>query len=318
MRAVILAGGLGTRLRPYTTIIPKPLVPVGDRPILQHIIEHLVASGVYDIDLCVNYLGALIQTYFTHATALPERARLRWHWESEPLGTAGALSVVPDLDETFIAMNGDVLTSLDYRELTDFHQQSGAALTIAMQEKTINIDLGVIETAGGRVTGYLEKPTLSYDVSMGIYVYEPRALRCLADGPCQFPDLVLRLLDAGEAVAAFRSCDSWYDIGTPDEYERAVSDLALLGCPGVALEAAVSSAGPSASRTHKRLSTAFDRNNEATSMPDVASAIALASAASAPSPRAAKRLAATSAAEVHPSTNAVNSTNPTTPASANI
>ncbi len=285
MRAVILAGGLGTRLRPYTTIIPKPLVPVGDRPILQHIIENLVIAGVHDIDLCVNYLGALIQTYFAHATALPQEARLRWFWEKEPLGTAGALTVVPDLDEPFIAMNGDVLTSLDYRQLVDFHQQSGAALTIAMQEKTVNIDLGVIEREGSRVTGYLEKPTLRYDISMGIYVYEPVALRYLPDGPCQFPDLVLRLLAAGETVAAFRSRDSWYDIGTPDEYERAVNDIALLDRVGAELDAAVSSAGPSATRTHRRLSTMLDTKKEATSMPEMASATAPASAESATSPR---------------------------------
>jgi NDP-mannose synthase len=313
MRAVILAGGLGTRLRPYTTIIPKPLVPVGDRPILQHIIENLVIAGVNDIDLCVNYLGALIQTYFAHATALAEQVELRWHWEHEPLGTAGALRVVPDLDETFIAMNGDVLTSLDYRELTEFHEQSGAALTIAVQERTVNIDLGVIEGNGGLVTGYREKPTLRYDISMGIYVYEPVALHYLPEGPCQFPELVLRLLAAGETVAAFRSCDSWYDIGTPDEYERAVSDLALFE----GLDA-VSSARPRARRTHNRLSTALDTNKEATSMPDAASATAAASAASAPSPRAAKRFAATNAVHTHASTKPVNNKKPTNPASASI
>jgi NDP-sugar pyrophosphorylase family protein len=98
-------------LRPYTTIIPKPLVPVGDRPILEHIIRQLAAAGACDIDLCVNYLGELIETYFARSTRLPPGIDLRWHWEDEPLGTAGALKCVPDLDETFIAMNGDVLTS---------------------------------------------------------------------------------------------------------------------------------------------------------------------------------------------------------------
>jgi NDP-sugar pyrophosphorylase family protein len=318
MRAVILAGGLGTRLRPYTTIIPKPLVPVGDRPILQHIIENLVVAGIYDIDLCVNYLGALIQTYFAHATALPEQVHMRWHWEREPLGTAGALTVVPDLDETFIAMNGDVLTSLDYRELADVHQQSGAALTIATQEKTVSIDLGVIDRDGSWVTGYREKPTLRYDISMGIYVYEPSALRYLPDGPCQFPDLVLRLLAGGETVAAFRSRDRWYDIGTPDEYERAVSDLALLDLRGVVVDAAESRAGPNASRTHNRRSTALDTKKAATSMPDVASATAPASDALASSPRAAKRLPASRAVHVHRSAKPTNNKKPTTPASASI
>ena len=226
MRAVILAGGLGTRLRPYTTIIPKPLVPIGDRPILEHIIGRLGASGVRKVDLCVSHLGELIQLYFQQAAILPE-IELDFHWEDEPLGTAGALRTVPDLDETFIAMNGDILTALDYAELVAFHRDQGAALTIATHSKKVDIDLGVIETNGDGVVGYREKPTLNYDVSMGIYVYEPRALEFLPDGVCSFPDLVLRLLEAGEKVAAFKSDAEWYDIGTVGEYERAIADTKL-------------------------------------------------------------------------------------------
>jgi NDP-mannose synthase len=225
MRAVILAGGLGTRLRPYTTIIPKPLVPVGDRPILEHIIDQLASAGVRDIDLCVNYLGELIETYFARTTHLPSGVDLRWHWEDEPLGTAGALKCVPDLDDTFIAMNGDVLTSLDYRALVDFHQAAEADLTIAMKEKTVKVDLGVIESVDGVVTGYVEKPTIRYEVSMGVYVYEPWVLSELPDGPCQFPDLVHILLETGYKVAAMSTNASWYDIGTPGEYERAMNDM---------------------------------------------------------------------------------------------
>jgi len=213
------------RLRPYTTVLPKPLVPVGDRPILEHILRRLSACGVNEADLCVSHLGELIRVYFSQAKALPEGMELRWHWEDEPLGTAGALKIVPDLRETFIAMNGDVLTTLDYRELVAHHRETGAALTVAMHAKAVNIDLGVIETVDGLITGYTEKPTLRYDVSMGIYVYEPRCLAFLPDGPSQFPDLVHLLLAAGEKVAAFRTDAEWYDIGTFDEYERAVADL---------------------------------------------------------------------------------------------
>ena len=226
MRAVILAGGLGMRLRPYTTILPKPLVPVGDRPILEHILRRLAGCGVTDIDLCVGHLGELIQVYFSQSSALPDGLQLRWHWEDEPLGTAGALRLVEDLDETFIAMNGDILTTLDYGALVEHHRRSGAALTVAMHAKRVDIDLGVIESDDGFITGYREKPTLHYDVSMGIYVYEPRALRLLpAEGPCQFPELVHRLLGAREPVGAYRTDAEWYDIGTFEEYERAVRDL---------------------------------------------------------------------------------------------
>jgi NDP-sugar pyrophosphorylase family protein len=208
-------------------VLPKPLIPVADHPILEHILRGLAASGVRRVDVCLGRpLGGLIQTYFSQATALPAGLELAYYWEEEPLGTAGALRGIPDLDGRFIVMNGDILTTLDYGALLEAHQASGAALTIAMHRETVGISLGVIECVDGQVLGYREKPKLTYDVSMGIYVYEPRALDALpAEGPCQFPDLVLRLLDAGEVVHAFRSDAVWYDIGTLGEYERALADL---------------------------------------------------------------------------------------------
>ena len=211
------------RLRPYTTILPKPLVPVGDRPILEHILRRLHACGVREVDLCVGHLGELIQVYFTQSDSLPTDLEMRWHWEDAPLGTAGALRVVPGLSGTFIAMNGDILTTLDYGELVAFHERAQAALTVAVHAKRVPIDLGVIESNGERITGWREKPQLDYEVSMGIYVYDARALGYLpAEGPCQFPDLVQSLLAAGETVAAFRSEAEWFDIGTVPEHQRAV------------------------------------------------------------------------------------------------
>jgi NDP-sugar pyrophosphorylase family protein len=225
MRAVILAGGLGTRLRPFTTVIPKPLVPVGDRPVLEHIMRSLHSAGVRRIDLCVSHLGDLIRLYVSQLNLNPE-VQLDFHSEEEPLGTAGALTLVPDLAGTFIVMNGDILTTLSYRALMDFHHEREAALTIARRAERVQIDLGVIEGRDGFVTGYREKPTLDYHVSMGIYVYDERALRHLPDGRCQFPELVLRLLDAGERVAAFAADDAdWFDIGTFGEYERAAEEF---------------------------------------------------------------------------------------------
>ncbi|HTE63235.1 MAG TPA: sugar phosphate nucleotidyltransferase [Solirubrobacteraceae bacterium] len=224
MRAVILAGGLGTRLRPYTTVIPKPLVPIGDRPVLEHIIRSLARCGVDRIDLCVSHLGQLICVYLANAD-LPPEPQLAFHWESEPLGTAGALSSVPDLEGTFIVMNGDVLTTLDYRYLLECHRRQDAALTVAMHSQRVDIDLGVIESDRGLVRNYIEKPTLRFQVSMGIYVYDARALRYLPGGACQFPELVLRLLAAGERVAAYESDADWFDIGTVGEYERAAADV---------------------------------------------------------------------------------------------
>jgi NDP-sugar pyrophosphorylase family protein len=224
MRAVVLAGGLGTRLRPYTTVIPKPLVPIGNRPVLEHIIRSLGKCGVDRIDLCVSHLGELILVYLANAE-LPPDLQLGFHWEREPLGTAGALGAIDDLEGTFIAMNGDILTNLDYREVIEYHHEREAALTVAMRSQRVNLDLGVMECDDGYVSNFIEKPSLSYQVSMGVYVYDERALRYLPDGTCQFPDLVLRLLAAGERVAAFQSDADWFDIGTMGEYERAAADV---------------------------------------------------------------------------------------------
>lgn len=226
MQAVILAGGLGTRLRPYTTVIPKPLVPVGDRPVVEHIVHALARSGAHRIDLCVSHLGELIQLYFSQMV-IPDGIQLAFHWEDEPLGTAGALRLVPDLNDTFIAMNGDVLTNLDYCALVDYHREREAILTIAMQTKAVQVELGVIKQVEGFVNDYVEKPLLDYHVSMGIYVYERRALDYLPPGPCQFPDLVLRLIAGNERVAAYLTEADWFDIGTIEEYERASKAIAI-------------------------------------------------------------------------------------------
>lgn len=222
-RAIILAGGLGMRLRPYTMVLPKPLIPIGDRPILEHIIRQLRAVGVRRVDLCLGrHLGTLIQTYFSQAV-LPDDVEVAFHWEDTPQGTAGALRNIPDLDEPFVAMNGDILTTVDFRQLLATHREREAALTIAMQRERVEVALGVIDCEDGRITGYHEKPSLTYDVSMGIYVYDPRALRHLpSEGACQFPELVLRLIAAGEHVVPFRTDAVWYDIGTLADYERAL------------------------------------------------------------------------------------------------
>jgi NDP-mannose synthase len=224
VRAVVLAGGLGTRLRPYTTVIPKPLVPIGNRPVLEHLIRSLGKSGVDRIDLCVSHLGELILVYLANAD-LPPDLQLAFHWEREPLGTAGALGAIDNLGGTFIAVNGDVLTNLDYREVVEFHHEREATLTVAMRSQRVNLDLGVIECDDGLVHGFIEKPTITCQVSMGVYVYDERALQFLPEGQCQFPDLVLRLLEAGERVAAFQSDADWFDIGTMGEYERAAAEV---------------------------------------------------------------------------------------------
>lgn len=221
MRAAILAGGMGTRLAPYTTVLPKPLVPVGDRPILELILHQLSLAGVDRVDLCVGHLGELIRAYFTQSGTAPEGIELNYHYEDEPQGTAGA---VRDLERTggpMLVMNGDILTDLDYAELIAHHVERDAALTIASHSKEVKIDLGVIVGADSEVDNYIEKPTLNYEVSMGIYVYSPRAVEHIPDGRFDFPDLVLALIAAGEPVSKYRFAGRWYDIGTASELERA-------------------------------------------------------------------------------------------------
>ena len=223
MKTVILAGGKGTRLAPYTTVFPKPLVPIGDRPILEIIVRQLVRQGFGDILLSVGHLGELIEAYFQNGHRNIPGLQLDYYRESQPLGTAGSLAMIPGLDDTFLAMNGDILTTLDFKSLVDYHKVQEAALTIAMHRKEVPIDLGVLETnMSGRLTSFHEKPKYSFDVSMGVYVYEPRVLRYIPKGQyLDFPDLVKLLLEMGEKVAGFRSQDYWLDIGRREDYELA-------------------------------------------------------------------------------------------------
>jgi len=227
-RAVILAGGLGTRLRPYTTILPKPLMPVGDRPILDIVIRQLARAEFDRVTIATGYLAELIEAFFGNGSrhGIP----IDYFREHEPLGTVGALRLIDGLDEDFLVMNGDVLTDLDYRDLLDGHRAGGQAATIAAVRREVQISLGVMHFAdehdSGRVTGYSEKPTFDFEVSMGVYCFAPRAIELIAAGErLDFPDLVLRLIAAGEPVKAWRSEDYWLDIGRPDDYEQAQDEF---------------------------------------------------------------------------------------------
>jgi NDP-mannose synthase len=227
MRAAVLAGGLGTRLRPYTTILPKPLVPIGDRPILELIFGWLARNEVSRVDVCIGHLGELIQTYFSEARAIPAGLDVRWQREEELRGTAGALRSIPDVEETLLVVNGDILTDLELDPMLDFHRSQKAALTIASREARVATELGVIEHREGIVADYREKPVLRYSASMGVYMYEPRALLALPQGPCQFPELVLELLARGERVAAFQTDSQWHHVGTLEQHADALRELGI-------------------------------------------------------------------------------------------
>jgi NDP-mannose synthase len=227
-KAVVLAGGRGTRLAPYTSVLPKPLMPVGERAILELVVEQLEACEITDITFCVGYLSHLIQAVFDNREN--GHVAITYVHEHEALGTAGPLRLVPALDETFVVLNGDVLTDLDYGELVEHHRDNGNALTIATHDRSIKIDYGVLHLDGHlaadarRIIAYDEKPELVSTVSMGIYVLEPWVLEHVPDAEhFDVPDLVQALLDAGEQVGAYRFDGLWFDIGRKEDYERAIT-----------------------------------------------------------------------------------------------
>jgi NDP-sugar pyrophosphorylase family protein len=232
VKAVILAGGRGRRMLPYTSILPKPLMPIGDHSVLEIVLQQLRASGFDDVVLSVGHLSHLIRAVLENG-ARPEGMSISYVQENEPLGTAGPLRLIDDLSDTFLAMNGDVLTTLDLRRLVDAHRRSGNLITIATHERIETIDFGVLrvqEAENGteirRVATYDEKPELTLNVSMGIYVIERAALEYIPEGYFDFPDLVLALLGAGATVGAYMYDGYWLDIGRHDDYERAVAEWA--------------------------------------------------------------------------------------------
>lgn len=222
MRAIILGGGKGTRLHPYTVAFPKPLMPLDDMPILEIVLRQLRGHGVDHATLAVGHLAELLMAFLGNG----ERVGIRVDYsrEDEPLGTAGPVKrLEKELPETFFVLNGDLLTTLDFTALHQSHRKAGNALTIACQERQVQVDFGVLETEeGGRVRDYHEKPALNYRVSMGAYVFDKSTLDLIPDNQYfDFPDLIRKLLAENRPVGTFHHSGAWLDIGRPDDYEAA-------------------------------------------------------------------------------------------------
>jgi NDP-sugar pyrophosphorylase family protein len=228
MKAVVLAGGKGTRLAPYTKILPKPLMPIGDMPILEILLRQLNKAGIDEVILAVGHMAHLLHAFFQDGDGYG--LRIRYSHEEKPLGTAGPLALIDGLDETFLVLNGDILTTLDLCALVERHRHSGGVATIATHQRQVKIDLGVIQVDGDQqIVNYLEKPVYPLQVSMGIYVFEPRVLDYISPNQyLEFPDLVLRMLAAGERVISYPFDGYWQDLGRPDDYEQAVQDFEAL------------------------------------------------------------------------------------------
>ena len=225
MDAIILAGGKGRRLAPYTTIFPKPLMPIGDVPILDVVLRQLKSHGFTKVIMAVGYLAELLETYFGNGRKYG--IDIQYSRESKPLGTAGPLSLIENLTSPFLVMNGDILTTLNYSTLINYHKEKGAIATIAMHQRTVDVDFGVIElNTDSEITNYIEKPNLKYLVSMGIYIFETKVLSYIKPNEkLDFPDLVKKLLKNNEMVIGYPSNDYWLDIGRHDDYERAINEF---------------------------------------------------------------------------------------------
>jgi len=224
VQAIVLAGGKGTRLRPYTTVFPKPLVPVGDHPIAEIIVRQLRAFGYTRITFAVSHLAELVEAFFADGTRWG--VSISYSREEKPLGTAGPIRLVQSLDENFLVMNGDVLTNMDFRELMRGHLEHRPIATITSYRKQVLISLGVLEMSPDkRLTGYVEKPTLDYRASMGIYTFNRRVLDFIPpDQYLDLPDLMKILIQKGERVRCFEFEGDWLDIGRPEDYAQALED----------------------------------------------------------------------------------------------
>lgn len=224
-RAVVLAGGLGTRLAPYTTVFPKPLMPIRGRPVLELVLRRLRVQGVRRVTLAVSYLEELIRAFFGNGEKVG--LAIDYHREETMLGTAGVLAELGGLPDPCIVMNGDILTTVDLADLARVHEREGAAMTLVTQTRSVQIDYGVLDIApDGRVAGYREKPSFEYNVSAGVNLVSARARTFLERGVrCDVPTLVERLLIAGEPVATFPSTSYWRDIGRAADYEAADAEF---------------------------------------------------------------------------------------------
>lgn len=221
MRAVILAGGKGTRLAPYTVAFPKPLMPLGDVPILEIVVRQLKHYGFTHVTMAVGHLSELIQAFFGDGSKYG--LAIDYSREDRPLGTAGPLKRIADLPENFLVMNGDLLTDLDYADLMRRHREQGNDATIGCYKKQVKIDLGVLERDGdGRIVDYKEKPTLGYEVSMGVYAFSRGVLAHVPDSYFDFPDLVLELIRRGRPIRGYAFEGLWLDIGRADDYGKAI------------------------------------------------------------------------------------------------
>lgn len=226
-RIIILAGGRGTRLKPLTVVFPKPLVPLGDKPILEIVLRRISRMGFKQVTLCTGYLGELIAAVCGDGSQFGLQIEYAQE-HGPPLGTAAPLANVDNLTDTFIVMNGDLLTTLDFRKLLAYHFDQKADITVGVYRRDVRIDFGVVEADGaGRFLQFHEKPTYHFEVSMGVNVLNRSVMRFVSKGQfLDMPDLITKVHTSGGAVRCYREDCYWLDIGRMDDYAIAQEEFA--------------------------------------------------------------------------------------------
>ncbi len=224
-RAVILAGGQGTRLKPYTVVLPKPLMPIGEYPILEVIIKQLAYFGFTHVTMAVNHLAQLIQAFFGDGNKWG--LKIDYSLEDKPLSTMAPLKLITDLPDDFLIMNGDILTDLNFKEFYEYHIKNKNIFTISSYQRELKTDYGVLDTdENGKLFGFREKPVLKYNVSMGIYMANRQILDSIPENKAYgFDQLMVDLINADKPASVKVYNGYWLDIGKPDDYIQAIDEF---------------------------------------------------------------------------------------------
>jgi NDP-mannose synthase len=224
-RAIILAGGRGTRLRPYTVVLPKPLMPIGDYPILEVIVKQLSQQGFSHITMAVNHQADIIKAFFGNGSKW--NVKIDYSLENRPLGTMGPLTLIDDLPSDFLVMNGDILTDLDFRDFYNHHLESGNFFTISSYYRDLQSEYGVLDVdQSNQLIGFREKPVITYEVSMGIYMLNSGVLNYIPNQTSYgFDQLMLDLMKANKKPCVKIHKGYWLDVGRPNDYMQAIDDF---------------------------------------------------------------------------------------------
>lgn len=225
LQALVMAGGYGSRLRPLTEEVPKPMLPVGNKPLLELIVEQLRQAGIRQVNVATHYKGDVIAEHFKNGEGFG--VDIRYVKEDQPLGTAGALSLLEGVDEPLLVMNGDILTRVDFRALLNFHHEHKADLTVCVRQYEFRVPYGVIEAEGVQVKRISEKPVVRQFINAGIYLLNSQVRKLIPSGQAyDIPDLIERLIQDGRSVVCFPIREYWLDIGKVDQYDQAKADIA--------------------------------------------------------------------------------------------